>query len=202
MFVTRCLLVVPLVTLAACASTVGEPGTSAPQPLAAAPAPAATRAAPAARTRQQNLDDRERLATSVERLARCRAETPADAGLERYYREIKIESADSANRDALLRSDSRLTDEQQRLVYRVLILRKPCRAAYLRDLAALPRFADAVSDGIRQSDSAYLRLVEGKLTIGEFNTELERVDAGTQAEWQRLVAALESEVTVDDAADR
>jgi hypothetical protein len=44
--------------------------------------------------------------------------------------------------------------------------------------------------------------VEGKLTIGEFNTELERVDAGTQAEWQRLVAALESEVTVDDAADR
>lgn len=201
MFVTRCLLVVPLVTLAACASTTDAPRGSAPQ-VAAAPAPAAVRAAPAVRTRQQNLDDRERLATAVERLARCRAETPADAALERYYREIKIESADSANRDALLRSDSRLTDEQQRLVYRVLILRKPCRAAYLRDLAALPRFADAVSDGIRQSDSAYLRLVEGKLTIGEFNTELERVDAGTQAEWQRLVAALESEVTVDDAADR
>ena len=53
--------------------------------------------------------------------------------------------------------------------------------------------------GVRNSDSAYLRLVAGRLTIGEFNTELERVEAGTQAEWQRLVAELESEVTADDA---
>ncbi len=201
MFVERCMLVVPLVALAACASTTDAPRGSPPQ-AATAPAPAAVRAAPATRTRQQNLDDRERLATAVERLGQCRAATPADAGLERYYREIKIESAGSANRDTLLRSDSHLSDEQRQLVYRVLNLRRPCRDAYLRDLAPLPRFADAVSDGIRKSDSAYLRLVEGRLTIGEFNTELERVDAGTQAAWQRLVAELESEVTAADAASR
>ena len=200
MFVRRCMLVVPLVTLAACASTTDAP--QAPRPQAAAPAPAAVRAAPAPRTRQQNLDDRERLATAVERLARCRAGTPADAALERYYREIKIETPDSANREALLQSERHVSDEQRSLIYRALNLRRPCRDAYLADLAGLPRFADAVTDGIRNSDSAYLRLVEGRLTIGAFNAELERVEAATQAGWNRLVRELESEITADESADR
>ena len=200
MFVRRCMLVVPLVTLAACASTTDAP--QAPPPQAAAPTPAAVRAAPAPRTRQQNLDDRERLATAVERLARCRAGTPADAALERYYREIKIETPDSANREALLQSERHVSDEQRSLIYRALNLRRPCRDAYLADLAGLPRFADAVTDGIRNSDSAYLRLVEGRLTIGAFNAELERVEAATQAGWNRLVRELESEITADESADR
>lgn len=96
------------------------------------------------------------------------------------YGQIIVEGANATNKYDLLSSKAKLNSSQKSALKKYLVDQNSCRQQRLSDLNGYPH-ADSYQKSFVQADKVFAGLLNGSLTIGQANEQIEQIRAERKA---------------------
>lgn len=127
---------------------------------------------------------------SSEAMKSCMSELRKTPSAEKTYREVIVESSNSANRLDLLLSNEYLSVEQIVAMKEFSTGVQNCRGTQLSFLYGVP-FHSLVTDSGRRVDDVYLGLLKKELSIGKANEFLGTIRTDFEKQWLEVGADLD-----------